>query len=216
VREVRRERVRLVVAGELEERVLAAPACVLDLFTLGPGGEPVRATPSREALEAVATDPGSYWIPNPAGAWSMLARRGRPPGTAGWHCLLAASEAGGSPLQLRLLWSAGSLLAALRDLESVPEAKPGRAARARASGAAMLPGPPRAVVLPGPRRSGVELRGVRRWGAEEEVAAVRRAHPVRGHLRRLEGGRKASEAARKAAGKYGIVLPDGRTFLSRA
>jgi hypothetical protein len=119
-------------------------------------------------------------------------------------------------LQLRLLWSAGSLLAALRDVESVPEAKPGRAARARASGAAMLPGPPRAVVLPGPRRSGVELRGVRRWGAEEEVAAVRRPDPVRGHLRRLEGGRKASEAARKAAGKYGIVLPDGRTFLSRA
>jgi hypothetical protein len=97
--------------------------------------------------------------------------------------------------------------------ESVPEAKHGRAARVRGSGAAALSGPPRAVVLPGHRRSGVELRGVRRWGAEEEVAAVRRAHAVRGHLRRLEGGRKASEAARKAAGEYGIVLPDGRTFV---
>jgi|GEM_PF-1912442 len=513
VREVRRERVRLVVGEGHEERVLAAPSCVLELFTLGPGGEPVRATPSREALEAVATDPGSHWIPNPAGTWSLLARRGRPPGTGGWHCLLAASEAGGSPLLVRLLWSGDSLLAALRDLESaawsvlsrrfvcaavaahrlgrdchgaeapavaavapwgneepaapppplgggkrvdetvqgmlealvrgdaptlpargtdacrvglelgrlvwaeenvrriaaawsrrleapdvliwavalhaavrgvreveacgvrvragglqeavelwaqwaewlhsqapaefvrwvclggawrpsrlvepedvavpevelcrsvrralleeaekkaryapwgafvlevpeevflhrwgvrelwlwvdgqkmwcavagedgaphesflwtvrdgvattlvvppgpgealgavlaavwhdmvvageesVPEAKPGRAARVRASGAAALSGPPRAVVLPGSRRSGVELRGVRRWGAEEEVAAVRRAHPVRGHLRRLEGGRKASEAARKAAGEYGIVLPDGRTFV---
>jgi hypothetical protein len=59
----------------------------------------------------------------------------------------------------------------------------------------------------------VELRGVRRWGTEEEVAAVRRAHAVRGHLRRLDGGRKASEVARKAAEEYGIVLPDGRTFV---
>jgi len=118
VREARRERVRLVVAGEPEERVLAAPSCVLELFTLGPGGEPVRATSSRQALEAVATDPGSHWIPNPAGTWSLLARRGRPPGTAGWHCLLAASEVEGSPVLVRLLWSGDSLLAALRELES--------------------------------------------------------------------------------------------------
>jgi hypothetical protein len=71
VQEARRERVRLVVAEEPEERVLAAPSCTLELFTLGPGGEPVRATPSREALDAVATDPGSHWIPNLAGTWSL-------------------------------------------------------------------------------------------------------------------------------------------------
>ncbi len=66
-----------------------------------------------------------------------------------------------------------------------------------------------------PRRAAarLEMSGERSWGSEEDRRAVRRAHSVRGHLRRLAGRRRPSERARAAAGEWGVVLPEGYTFV---
>lgn len=41
----------------------------------------------------------------------------------------------------------------------------------------------------------------------------RRAHGVRGHLRRLRSGWTANDEAKAMAHSYGIQLPDGYTFV---
>ncbi|GIV77446.1 MAG: hypothetical protein KatS3mg050_1840 [Litorilinea sp.] len=77
------------------------------------------------------------------------------------------------------------------------------------------PGEGRAVSrrsLPGRRH--VWLRGRRQWGsAQEREHIVRRAHGVRGHLRRLPLGWHRSAEAEAQAGEWGITLPPGYTFV---
>lgn len=66
--------------------------------------------------------------------------------------------------------------------------------------------------LPSPSRPG--LSGIRTWGSDEERETIqRRAHGVRGHLRQLRAGHRASDEARKLAVEFGIVIPAGRTFV---
>lgn len=69
-------------------------------------------------------------------------------------------------------------------------------------------------VLPGrirPRQ--VLIEGKRMWGSEEDRRQIRRSHGVRGHLRRLHSGWTASLQAREMANRFGIVIPDGYTFV---
>jgi hypothetical protein len=100
-----------------EQLILLSPSCVVEALSMGPDGAPVRVSVSPEALLAPVRDPGSEWVPNPSGPYSRVARAARPPGTGAWHCLLAASEAGGAPVLVRLLWAGDSLAQALRGLE---------------------------------------------------------------------------------------------------
>lgn len=52
------------------------------------------------------------------------------------------------------------------------------------------------------------------WGeAAERARLVRAAHAVRGHLRRLPPGRQPSEEAREIAASFGVVVPEGFTFV---
>jgi hypothetical protein len=66
--------------------------------------------------------------------------------------------------------------------------------------------------LPRPRR--IALGGERNWGDRVDRETIeRRAHGVRGHLRRLRDGWAASDDAKTLARSYGITLPDGHTFV---
>ena len=68
--------------------------------------------------------------------------------------------------------------------------------------------------LPGKRAARLRMRGRRQWGTDEEREVIqRRAHGVRGHLRRLRAGWQAGGQARSMAGEFGIALPDGFTFV---
>ena len=80
-----------------------------------------------------------------------------------------------------------------------PAARPSRAAGA--------------PVLVLPRRS-VHITGRREWStpADREVIA-RRSHGVRGHVRQLPERWVRSEQAEREAGEWGIVLPEGHTFV---
>jgi len=106
-----------VLAAAEPPGTLRTPSCCLEVLALREGGEPERVQASRAILETVATDTAAYWVPGPMGEWALWGRRDRPPGTSSWNCMLAASGAGESPLQVRLLWS-GDLIVALRELES--------------------------------------------------------------------------------------------------
>ena len=68
-----------------------------------------------------------------------------------------------------------------------------------------------------PRRRhdrGYEISGVREWGTPEaRERARRRAHYVSGFIRRLPYGYHRSEAAYQSALEYGIVLPEGYTWV---
>lgn len=65
--------------------------------------------------------------------------------------------------------------------------------------------------LPGKR---YVLEGRRTWGSEEERETIRRrAHGVRGHLRKLPEGWQSSEKAVELAREYDLSLPDGYTFV---
>lgn len=58
------------------------------------------------------------------------------------------------------------------------------------------------------------LEGRHAWGSKEERDAIRRrAHGVRGHLRKLPDGWQRSEKAVELAREHGISLPDGFTFV---
>ncbi len=65
-----------------------------------------------------------------------------------------------------------------------------------------------------PARRYVRVEGERDWGeAEERQRIVRRAHAVRGHLRRLPEGWHMSDGARWTATEFDIVVPYGFTFV---
>jgi hypothetical protein len=49
--------------------------------------------------------------------------------------------------------------------------------------------------------------------SEERERMVRVAHAVRGHLRRLPEGWKRSAEAEQMAADFGVVLPEGHTFV---
>lgn len=69
-------------------------------------------------------------------------------------------------------------------------------------------------VLPARSRRWLALSGARRWGSEEERRTIRRrAHGVRGHLRRLPPGWKASPEAKEIAKTFNVPVPDGYTFV---
>jgi hypothetical protein len=73
-------------------------------------------------------------------------------------------------------------------------------------------GKPSVRTIPSPLR--VSLEGHREWGEpDERRRIVRRAHGVRGHIRLLREGWKRSPQAEQAAAAYGIVLPEGYTFV---
>ena len=58
------------------------------------------------------------------------------------------------------------------------------------------------------------LQGEREWGTSRERDFIqRRAHGVRGHLRRLQAGWKPSEDALQIAQAFGILTPAGYTFV---
>ncbi len=86
----------------------------------------------------------------------------------------------------------------------------------RRGSAANLPAPaPEAAdvqYLDLPRR--LTLSGSREWGSAEEREQIRlRMHGVAGHLRRLAEHWSRSLEAEEAARAYGVVLPDGYTFV---
>lgn len=60
----------------------------------------------------------------------------------------------------------------------------------------------------------IRIAGKREWSTAAERAAIaRRVHGVRGHLRRLPGAWTRSKDAVAFAREFGIVLPDGFTFV---
>lgn len=72
--------------------------------------------------------------------------------------------------------------------------------------------PPDVVVLDLPRR--LFLSGPHEWGTPEERAAIHhRLHSVAGHLRRLATNWQRSTEAEDAAHAFGVVLPEGYTFV---
>jgi len=65
-----------------------------------------------------------------------------------------------------------------------------------------------------PRQRRVALGGQRIWGDQIDREIIeRRAHGVRGHLRRLHPGWRASEEARQIARSFSLRVPDGYTFV---
>ncbi len=67
-----------------------------------------------------------------------------------------------------------------------------------------------ARILPGARRT----VAYRRWGTDVERAEIqRRAHGVRGHLRQLPSTWERSAEAVGIAAEFGIIPPDGYTFV---
>ena len=69
-----------------------------------------------------------------------------------------------------------------------------------------------ARTLPTLRR--IALSGRREWGTSDERATIqRRTAAVRGHLRRLHVGWEASAEALEIAGEFGVVVPQGATFV---
>ncbi len=172
--------------------------------------------PDDYPLRAWDADILRVWA-EPAGLWVAVANdRGRPIASFGWRP--------GEPLApwvvmegLRPLVDA-TLAALWRDLrvageESVPvTGDDGRERRPRRQGKSSRRQRASRRTLPG-RRSR-RLRGRRQWGADEERAVIRRrGHGVRGHLRRLQSGWQAGQEARQAAKEFGVLLPDGFTFV---
>ncbi len=66
-------------------------------------------------------------------------------------------------------------------------------------------------VLPSRR---LVLQGRRQWGTRNERRTIqRRSHGVRGHLRQLPEGWKAGGEAKALAVQFGMVVPEGYTFV---
>ena len=73
---------------------------------------------------------------------------------------------------------------------------------------------PSVRVLPTRSRRWLALSGARHWGSEEDRRTIRRrAHGVRGHLRRLPDGWIASWEAKRIAETFNVPVPDGYTFV---
>ena len=68
------------------------------------------------------------------------------------------------------------------------------------------------LYVPSARR--LDLEGHCAWGTPEEVEKIRRrAHQVRGHVRRLLPGQKAGLQAKENAERFGFLIPSGHTFV---
>lgn len=121
VRLLREERltIRIHAPAQRPEQPVAiiTPACALQVFSLDASGvpTPVPETLYWDALELLARDPMAEWVPQPTGPYAQASRAGRPPGTASWHCMLAAPSSG--DVMVRLLWAGDSLATALQGLE---------------------------------------------------------------------------------------------------
>jgi hypothetical protein len=64
------------------------------------------------------------------------------------------------------------------------------------------------------RTETITIEGWHAWGSDEERRIIqRRAHQVRGFLRRLPHGQRPSEQALDNALFYGLIVPDGYTFV---
>lgn len=64
------------------------------------------------------------------------------------------------------------------------------------------------------RTETISIEGWHSWGSDEERRIIqRRAHQVRGFLRRLPHGQRPSEQAIDNALFYGLIVPDGYTFV---
>ena len=71
---------------------------------------------------------------------------------------------------------------------------------------------PSTLYLPSPRK--LDLEGHCTWGTPDEVEKIRRrAHQVRGHVRRLLPGQKAGSQAKENAERFGFLIPSGHTFV---
>lgn len=107
-----------------------------------------------------------------------------------------------------------TLAALWRDLQVAGEdALPriGQSGAARSADRKPAQGPKR-VTLPR-RRQAKAISGRRQWGSDADRETIRRAHLVRGHLRQLASGWKASDAQAGVAEQHGIILPDGYTYV---
>jgi len=73
--------------------------------------------------------------------------------------------------------------------------------------------PPRhGRMVPQPRR--LVVSGRHNWGtADERESVILRAHGVRGHLRKLKPQHKPGQAALTRANDFGVILPQGYTFV---
>ncbi len=115
--------VEVILAPDAPERadraaVLASPVCLVEAFAAGKGGPPEPVGVTRHLLLAASQAPQATWDPAPSGEHARVARAHRPPGTAGWKCLLCAFEfADQVPVLVRVLYSAPTLAEALRSLE---------------------------------------------------------------------------------------------------
>lgn len=129
------------------------------------------------------------------------------------------------PVALRPLMTA-TMAALWRDLhiageEAVPRRQPAHPARPRASTTSPPPLTPRngkpqrrVRTLPARSRRWLALSGSHHWGSPEERQIIRRrAHGVRGHLRRLPAGWHPSDEAKEIARLFGLPIPDGYTFV---
>ena len=91
----------------------------------------------------------------------------------------------------------------------------GKASQSRGAGEGEQPRRSRRRGSSGRALPRVRFSGKRTWGSRREHEAIRRrAHGVRGHLRRLQPDWRPSPEARGQAEEYGIVLPEGATFVS--
>jgi hypothetical protein len=112
-------------------------------------------------------------------------------------------------------WLDVTLAALWHDLVVAGEIAVPERSRAKAQGPVRPAGDRRASSvrsLPGPRR--LRLSGKREWGSREEREKIsRRAHGVRGHLRKLPAGWQTSGRARETGVEFGVILPDGFTFV---
>ena len=66
-----------------------------------------------------------------------------------------------------------------------------------------------------PRTQAIVLGGSRMWGTDEDREVIRRRrHFVAGHMRILSLGRQRSKEAEERALSYGVLLPEGFTWVS--
>jgi hypothetical protein len=130
-----------------------------------------------------------------------------------YRWLIAEEAAPLVDVTMAALWR--DLRCAGSDAIPLPSSKPRRRARSRASHQVHRPQQAKSRTvrhLPRPRR--IALGGERDWGDQIDRETIeRRAHGVRGHLRRLPADWRVSAEARELARSFSLTLPDGYTFV---
>lgn len=138
-----------------------------------------------------------------------------------WRPEVEGSEAADLEDIELIAWSQVVCAALWHDLHVAGEASIRRATGHRRrrqgalSGSTLPPAPAPLPAITLPRECvTVIFDGQREWGTgEEREHAARRMHGVVGHLRRLAADWKRSISAEDSARAFGIVLPDGFTFV---